>query len=332
MNFNIVSLFSGAGGMDLGFKNKGYDIELAVEIDKNFASTYQHNISDDILITDINSIDNSYFNKFRNKVFGVIGGPPCQGFSLAGNNARNFIDDPRNYLFKRFLEIVEIINPSFVLIENVANIMKHHNGNTVKEIEKVLNDLGYIVCYDVIDSKFFEIPQSRRRFLLVAYKNSIKDFTFSSLNQNTNFKTIGDAIDDLPSLNSGESSENIYNHISMNHTEQMLKKMKYIPEGGNRNHIPESIRPKSGDQRKYIRLDRNQVGYCVTGDMRKIFHYRDNRALTVRELARLQTFPDWFEFKGPSISQQQQVGNAVPVKLAEKIAERIKNIYEISNN
>jgi DNA (cytosine-5)-methyltransferase 1 len=122
---------------------------------------------------------------------------------------------------------------------------------------------------------------------------------------------------------SGETS-NIANHDAMNHTEQMLEKMNYVTDGGNRLDIPIHLRPKSGDIRKYVRYNSNKPSFCVTGDMRKIFHYSQNRALTNRELARIQSFPDDFIFLGSSISVQQQIGNAVPPKLAKIVANSIK--------
>ena len=109
----------------------------------------------------------------------------------------------------------------------------------------------------------------------------------------------------------------------MKHSEQMLHKMSFISDGGDRNEIPEKIRPQSGDVRKYIRYKSNEPSVCITGDMRKIFHYEQNRALTVRELASIQSFPDNFVFKGSAISQQQQVGNSVPPLLAKAIAKNI---------
>ena len=107
----------------------------------------------------------------------------------------------------------------------------------------------------------------------------------------------------------------------------MLEKMSYISDGGDRNEIPINLRPKSGDARKYIRHRSDKPSVCITGDMRKVFHYNQNRALTVRELAKLQSFPDNFIFKGNKISQQQQVGNSVPPKMAEAIAETILKMY-----
>ena len=114
----------------------------------------------------------------------------------------------------------------------------------------------------------------------------------------------------------------------MKHTKQMLNKMKFIGDGGNRLQIPKNLRPKSGDIRKYIKYDSSEPSICITGDMRKVFHYEQNRALTVRELARIQSFPDSFIFEGSKISQQQQVGNAVPPLMARAIANEIKKMLE----
>ena len=134
---------------------------------------------------------------------------------------------------------------------------------------------------------------------------------------------IKDAIHDFPELKSGQKS-GVNNHVAMNHSEQMLKKMKFVKDGSGREDMPKKLRPKSGDIRKYIRYDSSKPSICITGDMRKVFHYSQNRALTVRELARIQTFPDNFFFKGSTISQQQQIGNAVPPMMARSIAQCIK--------
>ena len=137
------------------------------------------------------------------------------------------------------------------------------------------------------------------------------------------FRTVADAISDLPKLESGGSVAGIPNHEAMLHTSSMLKKMKYVKDGGDRFDIPMRIRPRKGDARKYIRYQSNSPSVCVTGDMRKVFHYSQNRALTVRELARIQTFPDDYKFLGSRISQQLQVGNAVPPLLAKAVAKGI---------
>ena len=147
------------------------------------------------------------------------------------------------------------------------------------------------------------------------------DFEFPEGNNNK--ISVKEAIEDLPALANGEKSS-IPNHFAMKHTKQMLKKMSYVTDGGDRSDIPEELRPKSGDARKYIKYYSSQPSVTVTGDMRKIFHYEQNRALSSRELARLQTFPDSFIFEGTSISVQQQIGNAVPPNLSEGVAKNVR--------
>ena len=172
----------------------------------------------------------------------------------------------------------------------------------------------------------YKIAQERRRIVVVGVRNDINvEFNYPVKLDKT--ITIKDVIGDLPALKSGETSS-IPNHAAMKHTKQMLEKMSYVKDGGDRNDIPEEIRPKSGDIRKYIRYDSNKPSVCVTGDMRKIFHYDQNRALTCRELARIQTFDDSFIFEGTSIQIQQQIGNAVPPRLAYLLAEQVKETLE----
>lgn len=256
-----------------------------------------------------------------------MGGPPCQGFSMAGNIGRKFLDDDRNSLFKEFARVVSIINPDYFVIENVARLYTHNKEKSKIEIINTFENQGYHVSCKVLNTVDFGVPQLRNRIIFIGNKIS-NNIIFPKNSIDNTPKTVKEAIHDLPVLQSGETS-NIYNHIAMKHSNQMLEKMFYVSDGGNRCEIPNNIRPKSGDIRKYIRYNSKKPSFCITGDMRKVFHYEQNRALTVRELARLQSFPDSFEFKGTSISQQQQVGNAVPPLFAQHIAssilEMIKN-------
>lgn len=210
-------------------------------------------------------------------------------------------------------------------MENVARLFTHNKGETKKEIIELFKKMNYNVDCKVVNTADFGIPQVRNRVLFIGNRisNNIV-FPTKTIDKPISIK---EAIDKLPKLKSGEKSK-IPNHISMKHSEQMLEKMKYVSDGGNRNEIPELIRPKSGDVRKYIRYKSTEPAVCVTGDMRKIFHYSQNRALTVRELATLQTFPLDFIFKGSTISQQQQVGNSVPPILAKEIALTIKKMMK----
>ncbi len=325
---NYIDLFSGAGGMSLGFDQAGFNNIFSVDIEPSFCETYKTNFPKHTLIQkDISKLSNEEIKSLiSNRIIDVIiGGPPCQGFSMAGNIGRKFIDDSRNQLFKEFARIVEIVQPSYFVMENVARLFTHNKGETKKEIIELFKKINYNVDCKVVNTVDFGIPQVRSRVLFIGNRisNNIV-FPTKTIDKPISIK---EAIDKLPKLKSGEKSK-IPNHISMKHSEQMLEKMKYVSDGGNRNEIPELIRPKSGDVRKYIRYKSTEPAVCVTGDMRKIFHYSQNRALTVRELATLQTFPLDFIFKGSTISQQQQVGNSVPPILAKEIALTIKKMMK----
>lgn len=313
-----IDLFCGAGGLSYGFSLAGFETVFAVEYNTIYGETYHKNFPNvDLHIGDIQDIPNTFIEKLKNKKIDIIiGGPPCQGFSLAGNIGRLFLDDKRNHLFLEYVRFVEIIQPKMFVLENVASMVTHNKGNTIKEIINKFNALGYQIQYKVLNAVNYNVPQERRRVFIVGTKNNV---VFEFPKECKKIITIKEAIDDLPCLNSGESST-IPLHYAMHHSEQMLKKMSYVKDGGNRNDIPNEIRPRSGDNRKYIRYNSNKPSFCVTGDMRKIFHYSQNRALTCRELARLQTFPDDYIFYGSTIDIQQQIGNAVPCNLAYAIA------------
>lgn len=318
-----IDLFSGAGGFSLGFDNKGFDNVFSVDIEPNFCKTYKHNFSNHKLIEkDICELSDSEieYHKEFDEIDVVIGGPPCQGFSIAGNIGRTFVDDPRNRLFKEFVRVVKVVKPKFFVMENVARLYNHKKGETRKEIIKDFEKLGYKVDCKILNSADYGVPQVRKRVIFIGTVNNVEiQFPPQEVEE---YVSVKEALSSYPKLESGEESS-IPNHIAMSHSDQMLTKMSYVTDGGDRNEIPVKIRPKSGDVRKYIKYASDKPSVCVTGDMRKIFHYEQNRALTVRELAKLQSFPDDFVFKGNRISQQQQVGNSVPPKMAEAIAEVI---------
>ena len=327
MEYNYIDLFCGAGGLSLGFDKAGFKNLFSIEFNSEIARTYQRNFPHhNLIVDDIRNVSNSQIRALVGNinVDVIVGGPPCQGFSMAGNIGRTFVDDDRNSLFREFVRFVNILNPKMFIMENVANLATRLKGKTIKEIvaEFEIAGTGYSVEYDVLNTVNYEIAQERRRIVVVGIRNDIHT-KFCYPKKSSNIKTVKDVIGDLPILNSGEKST-IPNHVAMKHSTQMLEKMSYIKDGGNRNDIPERIRPKSGDVRKYIRYNSNKPSVCVTGDMRKIFHYEQNRALTCRELARIQTFPDEFVFEGNSIQIQQQIGNAVPPRMAYLIAMQVK--------
>ena len=320
----------------MGFNSAGFENIFAIDIEDEFLETYRENFKRHrVLREDITKVSNGTIKKLTNNhnIDVIIGGPPCQGFSIAGNIGRKFIDDPRNRLFKEFVRVVSVVKPKYFVMENVARLYTHNKTKTRQEIIDDFNKIGYYVECKVLNSADYGVAQVRKRVIFIGSRVT-NEILFPSPIVNK-FKSVKEAIDDLPILESSQTST-IPNHKAMNHTEQMLTKMSFIPDGGDRTAIPLSLRPTSGDVRKYIKYSSSKPSVTVTGDMRKIFHYSQNRALTVRELARLQSFPDSFIFKGKSISQQQQVGNAVPPLMAEEIAksilEMIKREHEFQND
>ena len=322
-----VDLFSGSGGFSLGFDWAGFDNVFSIEYDHEICETYRYNFPNHKLIEcDITQISDSSVLELSKgaDIDVIIGGPPCQGFSMAGNIGRLFADDPRNHLFKEFVRFVSLIKPKCFVMENVARLYTRLKGQTRQEIIKCFEELGYVVEARIVCASEFGVPQNRYRVLFIGKRthNKMYKILFPKKSDEP-VKTIKDAFSHFPPLESGQSSD-IPNHVAMKHSEQMLKKMSYIKDGGGRQDIPLGIRPQKGDVRKYIRYDSSKPSICITGDMRKVFHYEQNRALTVRELAAIQTYPDSFVFLGSSIKQQQMVGNSVPPVLAEKIAEAVK--------
>ncbi len=319
-----IDLFSGAGGFSLGFDRAGFQNVFSVDREPSFCETYKQNFPDHQLIKkDICALQDdeiSYLKEYED-ITAVIGGPPCQGFSMAGSIGRKFIDDPRNRLFKEFVRVVKMVKPRFFVMENVKRLYNHKKGQTRNEIIADFEELGYTVACKILNAVDYGVPQKRWRVIFIGSLKK-QDILFPE-RQIENNVTVKEALKGYPKLLSGAASAKIPNHVAMSHSEQMLHKMAFITDGGDRNEIPTEIRPTSGDVRKYIRYKSDAPSVCVTGDMRKIFHYEQNRALTVRELAKLQSFPDDFEFKGSRISQQQQVGNSVPPKMAEAIAHSI---------
>ena len=256
----------------------------------------------------------------------MIGGPPCQGFSIAGNIGRKFIDDPRNRLFQEFVRVVKVTKPMYFVMENVARLYNHNKNETRQEIIEAFEKLGYKVACQILNSADYGVPQVRKRVIFIGSR--INDTILFPEVSHPEHLPLQEALKNLPKLHSGEECKKTLNHKAMNHTKQMLEKMSFLQDGETREKIPQNLRPKSGDARKYIKYNSKKPSITITGDMRKVFHPFQNRALTVRELARIQTFPDTFEFKSSSIAQQQQVGNAVPPLMAEAIANAIKKMAD----
>ena len=325
--YRVLDLFSGAGGFSLGFlQEKHFDILLSIDNNPKLSQSYIKNFSHiKHLQKDISAFSDDDIQELQNtnRFEVIIGGPPCQGFSLAGKVGRREISDVRNDLFLSYLKFVKIIQPKIFIMENVATLKRHNRGKTLKIMLEKFEKIGYMINVDILNASDYGIAQNRQRVFIVGTKQN--GFVFPKRQgEKINIK---ECIDDLPMLNSGETSQ-VPNHTAMVHSAQMLEKMSFVKDGCGRECIPNEIRPKSGDIRKYIRYNSQEPSITITGDMRKVFHYNQNRALTARELARIQSFPDDFIFYGNSIDIQQQIGNAVPPKLAKLMAIQTREYLE----
>ena len=331
----VADFFSGAGGLSEGFEQAGFKVVYALDMSNDAVATYNANHRSKAYVADIRSITASDVLKISRlkDIDVVIGGPPCQGFSLAGNIGRLGKKDDRNRLFLEFVRMVSELNPKFFVMENVASLSRHRRGRTVQEIKRAFEGIGYKTDCNILNAANYGVPQYRSRIFFIGNRigqdNPFPPGTHDGVSRR--FNTVSDAISDLPKLKNGGSLKRIHNHEAMTHTKTMLAKMKYVKDGGDRTDIPIRIRPRKGDARKYIRYRSDAPSVCITGDMRKVFHYAQNRALTVRELARIQTFRDDYCFLGSRISQQLQVGNAVPPMLAKAVAKGVLDRIIVGN-
>jgi DNA (cytosine-5)-methyltransferase 1 len=357
---NIIDLFAGVGGISCGFIKAGFNILSANEYKKDIAFTYKKNHpKTKIIIEDITKVKSTDFliNK-TDKVDVVVGGPPCQGFSMAGRRIRNngeFLNDYRNELFKEFYRIVKDLKPRVFIMENVAALLSMHNGNIKNEIFRLFKKIGYDVDVRVLLAADYGVPQLRKRAVFIGNnigidpKNLFPEKTHGPKTKNP-YITIVDSIFDLPFINSGEgefeseydkktttgyqkdrrkNSKKLFNHISSNHDEKIIKILKLIKEGHGRNSLPKKYQTKSIHSGSYGRLDRNKPSYTITTrfdtpSVGRVTHPVLHRSLTPREAARIQSFDDDFIFYGGKSSIGVQIGNAVPPLLAFAIAKQIK--------
>lgn len=351
----VIDLFAGVGGLSLGFSQAGFEIVYANEYDRSIADAYQKNHpKTKVDSTDIRNINfKKTFEPYKGKVDVVVGGPPCQGFSQKGK--RIGLDDERNFMFQQFVKVVKIVQPEFFVLENVPNILSSENGYFKKEIIKMFNKLGYDVKAKILKAEKFGVPQTRRRAVFLGRKGKLN----FELPEGNNKKTmVSDALGDLPILKSGEGKEEqtytskpknefqkwvrrnskiVSNHISTRHNKIALERLSLLPVNGTKEDLPAHHRTKSIHSGTWSRLKPDGFARTITtrfdtpssGQFTLPFQ---NRCITVREAARLQSFPDDFIFYGTKSSQMLQVGNAVPPLMAYEIAKAIKNNYKPINS
>lgn len=356
MKPTVIDLFAGVGGLSLGFEMKGFDVILANEYDKSIANAYKENHKNTkMIVGDITELDlNDTFGFYKGKVDVIIGGPPCQGFSQKGQ--RKTIHDERNFLFKYYVAVVDLVKPKYFVMENVPNLLTAEKGYFRKEIEELFTGMGYSLQCGVLNASDYGIPQNRRRAVIIGKLGK----QAPNLPEPKNMKvTIWDAISDLAYLNSGEGkdvqnyklpaeseyekllrkgSSVLYNHVATNHSPLALKRLSLIPPNAGKEVLPKEHLTKSIYSGTWTRMRKNEISVTITTrfdtpSSGKFTHPFLNRAITVREAARIQSFPDTFRFIGNKGSQMKQVGNAVPPLLAAEIAEVImKDIKEDFKN
>lgn len=346
-NLKVLDLFSGCGGLSLGFKLAGFKIKGAIDYDKDSIETFKKNFGKGkFFVKDINKIDKKFIKKNFKDIDVVIGGPPCQGFSNANRWHKNY-NDPRNLLFLKFIEFVKIIRPKMVLIENVSGILSSSKGQIIKNIEKILNKYEYNVDYKLLNASDFGVPQIRKRVFIVGNRLSSVEF-FDKLKKLKKV-TVKDAISELyplekrgeKKLNGKLSNDYIKylrkkNSIVLNHdivypANSTIEKIKHVKQGENWQSIPKNLFKNQRNNRHssaFKRLKEDDFSVTIdTGNAHSnYFHPIYHRIPTPREAARLQSFKDNFEFVGTRTSQYRQIGNAVPPLLSKQIAKNFKKV------
>jgi DNA (cytosine-5)-methyltransferase 1 len=343
-----IDLFCGAGGLSMGATTAGIRVIAAVESDPHAAKTYAHNHPGVRVINrSIESIKLADFPTIsRRQPLIIFGGPPCQGFSTSNQRTRN-TTNTKNWLYREFARIVRLLEPDFVLFENVTGITQTASGVFLENVKSSLNTLGFHTMAWILNAADYGVPQRRSRLFLVGCRTH-KDIAPPPAISGT--VTLSEAIGDLPTLQNGASisrmqyknrstsqyaqrlrgnSRDSPNHLVTRNNALVLKRYSHVPQGGNWESIPKQLMKNYADRSRchewiYRRL-RSEEPSVVIGNYRKnmLIHPTEDRGLSVREAARIQSFPDAFEFFGSIGFQQQQVGNAVPPRLAQAVFETI---------
>lgn len=338
--YNFVDLFSGAGGLLRGFMDADFSPQFSVEMWGPAVETHQKNYpSVPLKATDIRTITNEELSEYQGKIDVIVGGPPCQGFSTIG---KRLVKDPRNELVFEFIRFVDKIKPKVFLMENVRGLLSSDGGKIKEAIENEYKTIGYTVLSKVLCAADYGVPQLRNRIFFLGIREDLNVTPYFPKETHTkaNYATVGDAINDLL----GKENQ-IPNHVPMNHNKTVVGRISCIKEGEGipQEGLPEAVARGSRSDYKdntiknfshvYKRLSRfKPATTMVPGHNAFPLHPVANRSLTVREAARIQTFPDDVVFCGTRQDQCIQVGNAVPVQLAKVLAEHIKQILSEAEN
>lgn len=342
---NCIDLFCGCGGLSLGFEKAGINVLVGIDAWQDAITTFNYNHKNSKgICADLSTLEPCEIEKELNgkSVDLIIGGPPCQGFSVAG---KRIVDDVRNKLYKNFVRFVEYYKPKAFMMENVPNILSIGGGIVRDSIVKDFSDLGYKVVYKVLTASNYGTPQNRRRAVFVGFKDG-KEFIFPQQTVEQ-LVTSYEALSDLPenSLEDGSdypmttncdyqklmrcNSSKIYNHQITEHSDKTKEIIALVPDGGNYKNLPPELQQTRKVHIAWTRLNSQKPSFTIDTGHRHHFHYKWNRIPTVRESARIQSFPDDFIFLGTKTSQYKQVGNAVPPLMAEAIAKKLKETLDV---
>lgn len=360
--YTVVDLFCGCGGFSQGFKQADFNILLGVDSWKDATTTYAHNFTNTIALnSDITTVTGASIlealkDSNVSEVDVIIGGPPCQGFSLSG---KRMLDDPRNILYKSFVDIVKELKPKFFVMENVLGLIRLFNGKVKEEVLNDFTEIGYNVEMQVLSAEEYGVPQQRKRVFFVGInKDKVKntsnflfpEVTHGNSEQLLDILTCKDAISDLDfvpddvcqphsipyKLDSANdyqkvmrtNSSAVLNHCITIHKDKTKEIIALVPDGGNYKSLPEELKSTRKVNIAWTRMNSTKPCFTIDTGHNHHFHYKENRVPTVRESARIQSFSDDFEFLGIKTSQLKQVGNAVPPLLAKAIADQIKKYLE----
>jgi DNA (cytosine-5)-methyltransferase 1 len=347
-----IDLFAGVGGMSTGAIACGVDVRYAVELDRHAAATFAANHPATTLLNcDVRTVRHQHLNLIERDLPTVVfGGPPCQGFSTSNQKNRSY-DNEKNWLFTEYLRLVRKIRPDWVIFENVKGLLETESGFFLQAVLKGFKKAGYTTSYFVLNSADYGVPQRRNRLFIVGSLHGIE--IVPPLPTTKNHVTVGQALADMPDLENGDAvCERAYqgqartnyaramrgdlvkcsNNLVTGNAPHIIERYKHIPPGGNWEDIPKQLMSNYTDVQRchtgiYRRL-RDDEPSVVIGNFRKnmLIHPSKHRGLSVREAARLQSFPDNFHFHGSIGFQQQQVGNAVPPLLAKAVFRQILSV------
>ena len=351
--FRVLDLFCGAGGLSWGLhKNSNFKTMVALDFDANAANTFKKNMPlTEVVVGDITDKDikEKIIKLARDrKVNMIAGGPPCQGYSMKGKKLG--LADPRNFLFREYLSIVEELQPEVFVIENVKGLLVSSNGWFRDEIIQSIEALGYHVEYGILNASDYGVPQARERAIFICTKGKAVLLPKPIV---TNKITVRDAISDLSNLNSGEGefeqeyllppeseyqklmrkdSKKLFNHKASNHKEVAIEKLKLIPPEQGKEFLPVKMLGNQKFKTTWGRLKWNDVSPTIDTRFDASSNGTNNhpylhRAITPREAARIQSFDDSFVFYGSKVYVRKQIGNAVPPLMAKAIADQIEKNF-----